>query len=171
MSITVGLIAKKVAVALLSDKRTWKVIGSSVVVISLILLAPVIILMSLFGGVGNAITLDSNQIISGLPTEYQTQIVQVDVALVAITKEISKQQVDVNPIKAHIIYTYVLMGYEQGNQSFYQEYVSCFLDSKNDNVLFDNIQSKFKIKILDNERTQIIEYYNKIVTKKQEESS
>ena len=158
MSLTLAVVAKRVAVALLTDKRTWQLIGGIVVGIALLILAPVLVLMSLFGG-GNSISIDTNQIISGLPPQVQSQIVQVDVALAAIDEEITSQELGVDPIKAQVIYIYTLVGQEQGNESFYRDYISLFIDLNDDAELFDAIESKFGIVISDSTRTKILEYY------------
>ena len=169
MSVTLAVVAKKVAVALLTDKRTWQLIGGIVAGVALLILAPILVLMSLFGG-GNTISIDTNQIIAGLPSQVQSQIVQTDDALAAIKEEITSRELDVDTIKAQVIYIYTLAGKEQSNESFYRDYISCFIDSKDDKALFDAIEIQFGIEIPESDRAKILEYYSSLQSQEGSES-
>ena len=169
MSVTLAVVAKKVAVALLTDKRTWQLIGGIVAGIAILILAPVFVLMFLFGG-GNTVSIDTNQIIAGLPSQVQSQIVQVDIALAAIEEEVKLRELDVDPIKAQVIYIYTLAGKEQLNEAFYSDYVSCFINSKDDIELFDTIEIQFGIEIPESDRAKTLEYYSSLLSQEGSES-
>jgi ABC-type Na+ efflux pump permease subunit len=169
MSVTLAVVAKKVAVALLTDKRTWQLIGGIVAGIALLILAPIFVLMSIVGG-GNTVSIDTDQIIAGLPSQVQSQIVQVDIALAAIKEEITSRELDVDPIKAQVIYIYTLAGKKQSNESFYKDYVSLLIDSKDDKALFDTIEIQFGIEIPESVRTNILEYYSSLLSQEGSES-
>ncbi len=53
MSATVAVVAKKIAVMLAADKRTWKVVGTFIAMLIVIALLPVFLLLAMGNSMGN----------------------------------------------------------------------------------------------------------------------
>ena len=175
----VAVVIKKAAAILLTDKRTWTVIGS---VIGAIAAFIVIAVTVIFGGLnahntareeGNAAMrtgLDTlfadGELPSDLPAEYRDGINAIKGMLTNIESEIKNQGLDTDPMKAQMILLCLLTDRvntppydESGGENFYADYISCFSGAEDDGQIFDNIAAKFGLEINEDNRSKILELY------------
>lgn len=170
MSVTAGVVAKKVAVALLSDKKTWKVIAGVIAGLIILCLIPAMVLMAMLGGAKetdyNALAAEVNQqqIIDNMTPEQIEKMEYFQSVLLLIDDEITKQDFDINPIKAQIIFISLLWGKEKESETFYADYIICFKDTENDNQIFSNIADKYSLSFTDEDKKKIIEMYEKAIS-------
>lgn len=158
MAIPVGVVAKKVAVAVSSDKRSWKVIVVIIISVFLMLAAPVFMFLSLIGS-GNNYSLTEEQIIKNLPPEKQSQIMASNDALAAIEKEAELQGVSNIIGKAKIIYLSALVGKEKDDTKFFKKYIACFVGTKDNNEIFQKISNTFGVTFSDEDITKFNQIY------------
>ena len=92
MSITAGAIAKKAAVILAKDKRTWKIVGFLAAMIIAIALLPVMILLAIGNQLSSAETqnIDYSAYVQNLSAEQKSQLSQMESDGKAIADELSK---------------------------------------------------------------------------------
>ena len=172
MSVTVGVVVKKVAAVLLTDKRTWQAIAAIIVGLLMLCILPAMVLLSMFSGV-NDIKVDNSalqeQIISNLTPEQKDQMQKLEVSLTAIANEITAQKLDVDPAKAQLIYACAIAGKVQEDDTFIQRYVSCFANAGDDNEVFDRISDEFSITFSTDDRNNILKLYEGLQEKQSEE--
>ena len=73
----------------------------------------------------------------------------------AIDNEITAQGLDVEPIKAQVIFLCTLRDYEKG-ETFYTDFVSCFAGGANDETVFANLADKFGVTLTAEEKETIL---------------
>lgn len=106
MSATVAAIAKKIAVMLATDKRTWKVIGTVIAMLLVIALLPVMVLLAL----GNSLNsvgsqeIDTGQFIQNLSPQQQAMFSQIETDGTAIVDELTRLGFKTEIVKAQMIY-------------------------------------------------------------------
>lgn len=165
MSVTAGVVLKRAAEALATDKRTWKVIASIVAGFIILCLLPAMVLLNMTKGI-SGIRLDNsalqNQIMSNLSSSQKEHIADLSNALTAITNEIKAQNLNIDPAKAQLIYVSVLPGREKSDSNFYQRYVQCFENAQDDNTLFERLSSEFSLTITAQDREKILQLYSEI---------
>ena len=164
-----AVIAKKAAVILLTDKRTWYVIGSILAGFIMLCLLPAMVLMSMFGSVndvdiaGAFANVDRQQIIDNMIPEQREKLLYFESVMIAIEDEVKKQGISADPIKAQIIYLSLLQGKEKESETFYADYISCFAGADNDNQFFVNITAKYGVTLTGEEQNEIILLYTKLM--------
>ena len=106
MSITAGAIAKKAAVILAKDKRTWKVVGFLAAMIIVIALLPVMVLLAIGNQLSSAQTqnIDYSAYVQNLSAEQKSQLSQMESDGKAIADELSKLGLKTQTVKAQMIY-------------------------------------------------------------------
>ena len=173
MPAAVVVVIKKVAVDLLLKKKTWIAIASVIAGIVALCLLPVIVLLSMSSEMsemkGDKHALQQ-KIISNLTEEQKEKLLYFETVMTAIGEEIAAQGLDINPIKAEVIYMCVLMDKERDNDNFYKDYISCFA-AEDDNQVFANISEKFGVQFTDEEKRNIITLYTNTIKSQNPSSS
>jgi murein DD-endopeptidase MepM/ murein hydrolase activator NlpD len=168
-----AIVAKKAAAILLTDKRTWTVIGSVIggIVVFIILTVTV-----LFGGLnahntakeeGNAAmrtALDAlfadGEPPESLPAEYRDGLEKLRTVQENVEAEIQKQGLGTDPLKAQIILLCALRN-RVDDADFYADYAACFKGAENDDQIFDAIIAKFGVEITKEDRGKILRLYER----------
>jgi len=171
----VAVVAKKVAAIILTDKRTWTVIGS---VIGAIVAFIVIAVTVIFGGISahNTAKEEANtamrtglktlfadgELPDNLPAEYRDGIIGIKGMMTSIEDEIENQGLGTDPLKAQMI-ALCLLTKRIYDENFYTDYISCFAGEENDNAIFDAVAAKFGIEISADDRAKILQLYEQAV--------
>ena len=159
-----AVVAKKAAVILLTDKRTWTVIGSILAGLIVLCLLPAMVLMAMFGSANDVdinevlAGIDQQQIIENMTPDQQEKMQILETAMTAIEDEIGNQELGIDPIKAQIILLCLLTG-RVNDENFYPDYISCFAGAENDGQIFDAVAAKFEVEISEDDRVKILELY------------
>ncbi len=167
----VAVVAKKAAAILLTDKRTWTVIGSVIAgVIAFVILAVTVIFGGLSahstakeeGGAAMRTALSAlfadGELPADMPAEYRDGLNGLREMVTEIESEIKNQGLETDPLKAQIIVLCALSD-RAGNETFYPDYISCFADAADDDHIFDNIDTKFDVALTADDRAKILELY------------
>jgi ABC-type Na+ efflux pump permease subunit len=159
-----AVVAKKAAAILLTDKRTWTVIGSVLAGLIVLCLLPAMVLMAMFGSVNDVdigevmAGIDQQQIIENMTPEQQEKMQILEAAVAAIEAEIETQELEADPLKAQIIFVCALTDHID-NENFYTDYISCFAGAEDDGQIFNNISAKFVVEFNTDDRAKILELY------------
>ncbi len=148
MSATVAAIAKKVAIYLATDKRTWKVVGMIIAIVIAIALLPVMLLLA----IGNQLSTsadtqnaDLSAYVQNLSADQQSQLSQMESDGNAIANELTKLSLKTQIVKAQMIYfTYFDGVLQDGN--FFADYCICFREI-DDEKLIDSLNQKYGLSI------------------------
>ncbi|MDE6103347.1 MAG: hypothetical protein K2F60_02335, partial [Oscillospiraceae bacterium] len=147
MSITAGAIAKKAAVILAKDKRTWKVVGFLAAMIIAIALLPVMVLLAIGSQLSSAETqnIDYSAYVQNLSAEQKTQLSQMESDGKAIADELTKLGLKTQTVKAQMIYLTYFENVSKG-KNFFKDYCACFKE-KDNRKLIENLNKKYGLKI------------------------
>ena len=147
MSITAGAIAKKAAVILAKDKRTWKVVGFLAAMMVAIALLPVMVLLAIGSQLSSAETqnIDYSAYVQNLSAEQQSQLSQMETDGKAIADELSKLGLKTQTVKAQMIYLTYFENVSKG-KNFFKDYCACFKE-KDNKKLIENLNGKYGLKI------------------------
>lgn len=143
MSATVAAIAKKVAVYLAADKRTWKVIGAIIGIAITIVLLPVMLLLAMGNQLSSAKTqsIDYSAYVQNLSAQQQTQLSQVELDGTAIADALKNLGLQTQIVKAQIIYLTYFDNVQEG-ENFFAEYCAYFKENDNQKLI-DNLNQKY----------------------------
>lgn len=144
MSATVAAALKKIAVALLTNKKTLKVIGGIVLGIIIIIIMPVVAIISIFNG---GIEIDTNQlqqmVVQNLSAEEQAKLQFVENTMYAIEDGMTAAGFgDQRVTEAQVLYVLALSDYA-GQPDFVSTLVGCFAEGQSDAQLIDGVNSAF----------------------------
>lgn len=150
MSATLVAVAKKVAVMLASDKRTWKVVGMFIAMLIVIALLPVIVLLAM----GNSLTSSGNQdidfgaeFLNNLTSEQQQMFTDMESDGKAIEDELTSLNLKTQIVKAQVIYLTYFDEVQKG-ENFFAQYCSCFKNANgNDEFLINMLNGMFGLNI------------------------
>lgn len=151
MSVTVAAIAKKVAVYLATDKRTWKAAGMIIGIVIAIVLLPAMLLLTMgnqFSG-ADVQQINYSQFVQGLSAEQQSQFSQMESDGKAIETELTTLGLKNQIIKAQMLYLTYFDNAAKG-ENFFAEYADCFKES-DDETLIDLLNQKYGFNIDYNE--------------------
>jgi len=110
---------KKIAVAAATDKNTAKTIGGIVLGVIIVLVTPFLAIIAIFQ---SGAQLDFTALAAQTRNEQLAYFEQV---MLAIEDEISAQGLQVEPIKAQVIYLCALQGRER-EEGFCADFIACF---------------------------------------------
>ncbi len=148
MSATVGAALKKIAVALLTDKKTWEKLGVLVLALLLLFLLPMMAVTATFKGLevaakepefGEAIAADMSleDIAGAMSIEFTLNDIQTAMTAAGLEDEAVKAQV-----------LYVLALYDQsGDSNFISNLVGCFYPGISDTALMARVNATFGVDI------------------------
>ena len=152
----------KAIVMVATDKRTWKFIGAILAGFFCLCLLPAFMLLALFSNNPEVdmdkllAQIEMTAVVDELSTEKKEELEYLDTVMQAIYDEIKNQEVDINPIKAQIIYLCVLQGKEKNNSNFYSDFISILNDASTDAAIFNNISSKYGVAFTKEEKEKIL---------------
>lgn len=147
MSATVAAIAKKVAVYLATDKRTWKAVGLIISIVIAIVLLPVMLLLAMGNQFSNADVqeIDYSQFVQSLSAEQQSQLSQMESDGKAIETKLTALGLKNQIVKAQMIYLTYFDNVQKG-ENFFAEYADCFKES-DDEKLINSLNQKYGLSI------------------------
>lgn len=114
-------VAKKLIILLLTDKRTWKVIGGIIVLAVCIVLMPVMLLLAMSSSIANA----GSDFTVNLTAEQEQQMLQLDVDGQIIADTLNSMNLSSEILKAQVIYATYFQNVPK-NSDFFSSYCSIF---------------------------------------------
>lgn len=143
ISATVGAALKKLAVALLSNKKVLKTIGGIILGIVIIIIMPVIAVISIFNGDINLNTDELQQIVEQrMTTEQKEKLQLIEDTMYEIEDSMKKAKFSSRIKEAQVIY--VLAFSDKPIQTnFVDKLVKCFSKNQTDEQLIAAINSEF----------------------------
>ena len=143
MGAVVGAALKKIAVALLTDKRVLKAIGMTVLVLIVALLLPLMAMMAILSG---DIELDTDalmaQIEENLSVSDIAMLTTIEDTMEAIDTALTDAEMPSRVGEAQALYIMAL--YDQsGSSNFVSRLVSCFSENQSDAQLIAAVNSEF----------------------------
>lgn len=146
MSVTAAAVAKKAAVMLLKDKRTWKAIGLIISIAVAIALLPVMLLVAMGNKFSAEKSIDYSEYVQSLSAEQQAQLSQMESDGKAVEKELSALGVKEQTVKAQVIY---LTYFEnvQKKENFFNTYCQLFKNSQDDKTLILALNMVYSLNI------------------------
>ena len=147
MSVTVAAAAKKIAVYLATDKRTWKVVGTIIGIAIAIVLLPVMLLLAMENQLSSAETqsIDYSDYVQNLSAQQQSQLSQMESDGTAIADALTKLNLKNQIVKAQMLYLTYFDSVQKG-ENFFAEYADCFKES-DDKKLIDSLNQKYGLGI------------------------
>lgn len=175
MSATIGAALKKIATAILTDKRVLKAVGMTVLVLIVALLLPIMAMMALLSG---DIELDTdalmNRIEANLSDSDIAMLTTIEDTMEAIDTALTDAEMPSRVREAQALYIMALYN-KSGSSNFVSRLVSCFWENQTDAQLINAVNSEFGTNIAvedfshvaQNLRTTYIDYskYNDPTTK------
>ena len=126
---------KKVAVAAATDKKVAKTIGGIVLGVIFILIIPVLAIIAIFQS-------GAQMDLAAMTAQTQNeQLAYFESVMLAIEDEISAQGLQVDPLKAQMVYLCALQGRER-EEGFYTDFISCFAEGQDP---YESINEAFGI--------------------------
>ena len=166
MSAALGAALKKIAVALLTDKRVLKAIGMTVLVLIVALLLPLMAMMAILSG---DIELDADalmeQIEINLTANDIAMLTHIEDTMEAIDTALTDAEMPSRVGEAQALYIMALYDHS-GSSNFVSRLVSCFWENQTDTQLINAVNSEFGTniaveefsRIAQNLRTTYIDY-------------
>ncbi|MDR2163279.1 MAG: C40 family peptidase [Clostridiales Family XIII bacterium] len=164
MAAPAAAVAAKVAVEVARDKR----LRTAVIAIALggifLLFAPVVLIMSIAEG-GAEIDYGSTEVIAALAAnmtdEQKEKMEYIDDVMKKLQAERDANAPDVDFIKIQVFYLCILYGKEKESDTFYEDFIGCFADAKDDGEVFSNIEDVFGVELTKEDRQDVAEFYAK----------
>lgn len=156
MSITVGAALKKIAVAIVSDKKTLKKVAFAVLVIVVALLMPMVAVVTVFSG---TLKLDvaalEEQIIENMTEDQRRMLQEIEDTMNAI--ETAMVEADHSDSVGAAQALYILALSDQASQpGFVSRLVSCFGTEQTDDQLVGNINREFGTSISEQDFSNVM---------------
>lgn len=144
MSATVAAALKKIAVALLTDKKAQRTILGIILGIIIILVMPIAAIISIFSG---DISVDTGRlqmlIVENMSEEERARLQRVEELMYAIEDAMTEAGFGAERIReAQVLYVLALSGYS-GDAGFVEKLVGCFADGQSDAQLIQTVNTAF----------------------------
>lgn len=166
MSAAIGAALKKIAVALLTDKKMLKTLGMAILVVIVALLLPIMAMMAILSG---DIDLDSGELMdrieANLSASDLAMLTTIQDTMEAIDTALTDAEMPSRVREAQALYVMALYD-KSGSSNFVSRLVSCFWDNQTDTQLVNAVNSKFGTnisveefsRVAQNLRTTYIDY-------------
>lgn len=143
MSMTLGAALKKIAAALLTDKRVLKTVGTAALVLVVTLLLPFMaIILLLSGDVGLDVGQLQQQITANISSAEQAMLQRIEDTMNAIDTALTDAGMPNRVTEAQALYIMAL--YDQSAQTdFVSRLVSCFQEDQTDTQLIAAVNAEF----------------------------
>ena len=143
MSATIGAALKKIAVALLTDKKVIKTIGGIVIGIIIIVVMPIIAVVSVFNGSMDIDTDKLNQSIQeNISAEQKKNLQLINDTMTEVENQLKNKKLSDYNTQAEVIYLFSLSDKSE-DKDFVKNFVSCFKKNQSDEDLINTVNQKF----------------------------
>ena len=147
MSATVGAALKKIAVALLTDKKVIKIIGGIIIGIIIIVVMPIVAVVSIFNGSMDIDTDKLNQSIQeNISAEQMENLQLINDTMTEVENKLKSKKLSDCNTQAEVIYLFSLSDKAE-DKDFVKNFVSCFKKSQSDEDLIKAVNQKFGTEI------------------------
>lgn len=147
MSATVGAALKKIAVALLTDKKVIKTIGGIVIGIIIIVVMPIVAVVSVFNGSMDIDTDKLNQSIQeNISAEQMENLQLINNTMTEVENQLKNKKLSDYNTQAEVIYLFSLSDKSE-DKDFVKNFVSCFKKNQSDEDLIKAVNQKFGTEI------------------------
>ena len=110
MSATIGVALKKIAVALLTDKKVIKIIGGIIIGIIIIVVMPIVAVVSIFNGSMNIDTDKLNQSIQeNISAEQMENLQLINNTMTEVENQLKNKKLSDYNTQAEVIYLSILL--------------------------------------------------------------
>lgn len=147
MSATIGAALKKIAVALLTDKKVIKTIGGIVIGIIIIVVMPIVAVVSVFNGSMDIDTDKLNQSIQeNISAEQMENLQLINDTMTEVENQLKNKKLSDYNTQAEVIYLFSLSDKSE-DEDFVKNFVSCFKKNQSDEDLINAVNQKFGTEI------------------------
>ena len=157
MSATVAAALKKIAVALLTDKKALKTIGGIVLGVLIIIIMPIVAVVSIFNG---SIEIDTDRlqtmVVENLSAEEQAKLQAVEDTMYAIEDAMVAAGFPARVKEAQVLYVLALSDFADDN-GFVEKLVGCFTAEQTDAQLISAVNSAFGTSLAPEDFTQVMQ--------------
>ena len=147
MSATIGAALKKIAVALLTDKKVIKTIGGIIIGVIIIVVMPIVAVVSIFNG---SMDIDTDKlgksIQENISAEQMENLQLINDAMTEVEKQLDKKKLSSYNTQAEVIYLFSLSDKSE-DKDFVKNFVSCFKKNQSDEDLINAVNQKFGTEI------------------------
>ena len=142
MSATIGAALKKIAVALLTDKKI-KTIGGIIIGIIIIVVMPIVAVVSVFNGSMDIDTDKLNQSIqANISAEQMENLQLINDTMTEVENQLKNKKLSDYNTQAEVIYLFSLSDKSE-DKDFVKNFVSCFKKNQSDEDLIKAVNQKF----------------------------
>lgn len=157
MSATVAAALKKIAVAILTDKKVLKTVCGIMLGIIIIIVMPIAVVLGIFSG---NIEIDTDalkmQIEAQMSIEQQEMFKQMEQTMNSIERTMEKEGFSSRVKEAQILYVLALSD-RAGEKAFVKKLVQCFKKNQTDEQLITAINTTFGISISTQEFVNVMQ--------------
>lgn len=147
MSATVGAALKKIAVALLTDKKVIKTIGGIILGIIIIVVMPIVAVVSVFNG---SMDIDTDKlgksIQENISAEQMENLQLINDTMTEVENQLKNKKLSDYNTQAEVIYLFSLSDKSE-DEDFVKNFVSCFKKNQSDEDLIKTVNQKFGTEI------------------------
>lgn len=147
MSATIGAALKKIAVALLTDKKVIKTIGGIIIGVIIIVVMPIVAVVSIFNG---SMDIDTDKlgksIQENISAEQMENLQLINDTMTEVEKQLDKKKLSSYNTQAEVIYLLSLSDKSE-DKDFVKNFVSCFKKNQSDEDLINAVNQKFGTEI------------------------
>lgn len=156
MSAAVGAALKKIAVALLTNKKVLKTIGGIILGIVIIIIMPVVAVISIFNG---TIEIDTNalteQIMLQMTAEQKEELQFIEDTMYAIEKKMTKKGFEERVKEAQVLFVMALSDVAH-EEKFVAKLVGCFEKGQTEEQLIEKVNQVFGKQINANDFSNVM---------------
>lgn len=139
----IGAALKKIAVALVSNPRNWKVIGGIILALIIVVVTPVAVIVAILNG---NIEIDQNrlaQIIQqNITVEQSANLEMINTTMEKVEQELEKRNLLEYKTQAEVLYVFSLTEHSN-DENFVRNFVKCFKRGITDEQLVERVNEKF----------------------------
>lgn len=143
MSITAASVLKKVAAAVVPDKKAWKTVGGIVLCILIVILMPIAAVIGLFQG---TLEIDTERlqemVLENLSAEVREKLLAAEGTLLEIERAMTAAGFPARTDEAHALYLFALSDYAN-EPDFAARLAACFSEERSDAELLDAVNAEF----------------------------
>jgi ABC-type lipoprotein release transport system permease subunit len=147
MSATIGAALKKIAVALLTDKKIMKTIGGIIIGIIIIVVMPIVAVVSVFNGSMDLDTDKLNQSIQeNISAEQMENLQLINDTMTEVENQLKNKKLSDYNTQAEVIYLFSLSDKSE-DEDFVKNFVSCFKKNQSSfaAIMFTILRSVFGV--------------------------
>ena len=143
MSITAASVLKKVAAAVVPDKKAWKTVGGIVLGVLIVILMPIAAVIGLFQG---TLEIDTERlqemVLENLSAEAQEKLLAAEGTLLEIESAMTAAGFPARTDEAHALYLLALSAYAD-EPDFAARLAACFSEGQSDAELLETVNAEF----------------------------